>query len=171
MLLAVEDVALTTIAVGGLSALLGRPLDVIVGHDVFARYVLDIDWPRRRLRFYAAESFVHRGPGAVVAAEIRDAQLLVPAGIGTADGRDVFGLFKVDTASLDAAGMNLSFVRDQALIGPKTREIAVGGIAVGAGTEGRLLRAESLWLGSRRLEWPLVSYTLDSKGFGRARGR
>ena len=55
-------------AVAGLSPLLGRPLDVIVGHDVLERYV--------------------------------------PAGIGTTDGRDVFGLFKIDTASLDASGLN-----------------------------------------------------------------
>jgi PDZ domain len=101
----------------------------------------------------------------VIGAEVRDAQLFVPAGIGSTDGRDVFGLFKIDTASLDAAGLNLNFVRDHALIGPSTREIVVSGVAVGGGTEGRLLRAESLWLGSRHIERPLISYTVDSKGF------
>ncbi len=163
--LAVDGAPLTTVPLAGLSSVIGRPLDLVLGHDVLQRFVVEIDWTRRRLRFFEPASYTHAGPGLVLNVEIRDAQPLVSAGITMAGGRSVFGLFKLDTASLDAAGLNLNFVRDQALLVPGTREIAVTGVALGGATEGRLFRAQGLWLGTRRFESPLLSYTLDSKGF------
>jgi predicted aspartyl protease len=163
--LSVPDVALSTIAVAGMGPVIGRPLDAIVGHDVLERYVVEIDWRAGRLRFFDAAQYAHDGPGLVLGIEIRDRQPLLPAGIEMPGGRTVFGAFKMDTGSLDAAGLNLNFVREQALLPAGTAELSVGGIAVGGETQGRLFRARALWIGSRRVAAPLIGYTVDSKGF------
>ena len=163
--LAIPDVALKTIAVAGLSPVIGRPLEAIVGHDILERYVVEVDWRAGRLRFFDATEYAHVGPGLVLGIDIRDRQPLLPGGIEMPGGRTVFGAFKMDTGSLDVAGLNLSFVRDQALLSPGTTELSVSGLAVGGETEGRLFRAGALWIGSRRFEAPLIGYTIDSKGF------
>lgn len=163
--LTIPGVALKTVAVAGLSPVIGRPLEAIVGHDVLERYVVEIDWRARKLRFFDAAKYRHVGSGLVLGIEIRDGQPLLPAGIEMPGGRSVFGAFKMDTGSLDAAGLNLNFVRDQALLPPGTKELSLSGVAVGGETEGRLFRAGALWIGSRRLEAPLIGYTVEAKGF------
>jgi len=160
-----DDVTLTTAPIAGLAAFVGRPIAVILGHDVLSRAVFDIDWPARRLRILDPEGWSWSGPGTVLPIRIHEAQPLLPAGVAMPGGRAVFGWFKLDTGSVDVAGLNLNFVRDNDLIGPGTTEIAAGGVAVGGDTEGRLFRAAAFVLGDRRLERPVLGYTTDSGGF------
>lgn len=163
--LEIPEFALTSAPIAGLGAIVGRPVEVIVGHDLLERFVVDIDWPHRRLRFLEPQGFAHASAGTVLPVEIRDSEPLVPAGLVLSGGRSVFGLFKLDTGSLDVAGLNLNFVRDQAIVGPETRELAAGGVAVGGETAGRLFRAEAFVLGDLRLPRPVIGYTVDSGGF------
>jgi Aspartyl protease/PDZ domain len=161
----VPDVPLITVPLAALQRFVGRRVDGILGHDPLERYVVDIDYPRRRLRLLDPAGFTHTGTGQVLPMRIDEAQIFVDAGVVMPWGRTVFGSFKIDTGSLDAAGLNLNFVRDGGLIGPDTREVAAEGVAVGGATEGRLFRAGAVVIGADAIPAPLLGYTVDSKGF------
>ncbi len=163
--LTVGGVGLTTIPIAEAGAFIGRDFHGILGHDVLERYVVDIDYPNRRLRFYDSEAWKHGGAGQILPVHIENGEVFVNAGIVMPRGRTVFGPFKVDTGSVDVAGLNLNFVQDSALIGTDTEEMNVGGVAVGGSTEGRMFRAEAFVIGAHRIERPIIGYTVDSGGF------
>lgn len=163
--LRVEGLRLSTVPLTPLAGFVGRPLDGVLGHDVLASRVVEIDYPERRLRFRSAEGYQHEGPGQVLPVTFQDSQALVIAGVEMPGGRTVFAPFKLDTGSLDLAGLNFNFVRDGHLIAADVPELHVRGIAVGGDTEGRLFRAAALVLGIDRVERPLLGYTVDSAGF------
>jgi predicted aspartyl protease len=163
--LKVEDVHLMTAPLSGAASFIGQPFGGILGHDVLERFVVDIDYPNRRLRFLAADSWEHSGPGQILPVTIINNEVFVNAGIEMPWGRTVFGPFKLDTGSTDVAGLNLNFVQDSALIGPGTKEISAGGVAMGGSTEGRQFRAAAFIFGADRIENPVIGYTVDSAGF------
>ena len=163
--LAIDDVHLTTAPLSGAASIIGRQFGGILGHDVLERFVVDIDYPDRRLRFVAAEAWDHTGPGQVLPVTIIDNEVFVNAGIEMPGGRTVFGPFKLDTGSTDVAGLNLNFVQDSALIEPGTIEIGAGGVAMGGSTEGRRFRAKAFIFGADRINNPVIGYTVDSAGF------
>jgi predicted aspartyl protease len=163
--LEVEDVGFQTAPIAGMGAFIGRDFDGILGHDVLERYVVDIDFPAGRIRFHDAEGWDHTGPGQILPVTIRNGEVFAVAGIVMPWGRTVFGSFKVDTGSIDVAGLNLNFVRSSGLIGEETRELKTGGVAVGGATEGRLFRAEAFIFGKHRIRRPIIGYTVDSGGF------
>lgn len=163
--LEVPDVELTTVPIASLAMMLGRPFHGIIGHDVLKRFVADIDYPAGRLRFADPAAWRAPGDSVPVSVEDRNGEPLVDGFVGTTDGREVRGRFKIDTGSLDVIGMNLNFVRDNKLLTEADQELPMGGVAVGGGTEGRIYRTASFTLGNRRHERPLVGYTVNSAGF------
>lgn len=163
--LEIENVHLTAAPLSGAASFIGREFGGILGHDVLERFVVDIDYPDRRLRFLATESWDHTGPGQILPVTILNNEVFVNAGIVMPEGRTVFGPFKLDTGSVDVAGLNLNFVENSALIEPGTKEISAGGVAMGGPTEGRMFRAEAFIFGAHRIERPVIGYTVDSAGF------
>ena len=163
--LRVDGLVLTTVPLSGAGAFVGRKVDGILGHDVLERYVVDIDYPNKRLRFRPADGWRHSGPGQILPVSIEESEVFLSAGIVMPTGRTVFGSFKLDTGSVDVAGLNLNFVNDSELLDSTTRELEMGGVAVGGSTEGRLFRVATFVIGIDRIEAPLVGYTVDSGGF------
>ncbi len=163
--LLVDELVLTTVPLSGAGAFVGRTVDGILGHDVLERFVVDIDYPNRRLRFHPSEGWHHSGPGQILPVVIEESEVFLSAGIVMPTGRTVFGSFKLDTGSVDVAGLNLNFVSDSELLDSTTRELNMGGVAVGGSTEGRLFRAAAFVIGADRFDAPLIGYTVDSGGF------
>jgi predicted aspartyl protease len=163
--LRIDGLVLTTVPLTGAVAFVGRRVDGILGHDVLERYVVDIDYPKRRLRFRTSEGWHHSGPGQILPVSIEGSEVFLSAGIVMPTGRTVFGSFKLDTGSVDVAGLNLNFVSDSELLNSTIPVLKMDGVAVGGSTEGRLFRAAALIIGADRIEAPLIGYTVDSGGF------
>jgi len=108
--LRLDDVKLVTIPLGGAGAFVGRTIDGILGHDVLERFVVDIDYPQRRLRFLIAENWKHTGAGQILPVEIKASEVFVNAGIVMPARRTVFGPFKLDTGSVVSNGITRSKV-------------------------------------------------------------
>jgi hypothetical protein len=117
------------------------------------------------LRLFSPENYELAASADLLAVDIRGGEPIVAADLVLPGGRRVRGAFKLDTGSMDVAGMALNFVRDNDVVAADTRELTLQGIAVGGSTEGRLLRAEAFELGRDRLERPIVGYVVDSGGF------
>lgn len=52
-----------TLDVGGVNTRIGRATPVILGRELFERFVVDLDYPNARLALREPASFVYRGPG------------------------------------------------------------------------------------------------------------
>jgi len=161
----VEGVRLTTTPLAGLSPMIGRRLDGILGHDVLERFVVDLDLPAGRLRLLPPEGWRPPEGAHELPLRIVDGEPLARGVVELEGGRRVEGEFKIDTGSLDVAGLNLDFGRDHALVPVGAAEVGADGVAVGGSTEGRLFRPRAFELGPLRHDEPLLGYTVDSSGF------
>jgi hypothetical protein len=147
------------------TALLGRRIDGIIGHDILAQAVFTLDYPHKTLTVEAADE--HRPPaaGRPIPVEVVGAEPFVEATLVLHGGREVKGRFKVDTGSLDVAGLNKNFATERGVLAAAERTVSLAGVGAGGETEGVLLRVDELGLGGFRFRRPVIGVTLDSKGF------
>lgn len=160
-----EAIPFTGFAIGeSLSAVMGRPVAGILGHDFLRRYVVELDYDGEALRLFEPEAWEYDG-GAIVPVTIVDDEPLVEGVLTLPSGRTVRAPFKFDTGSLDVAGLALNFVREENIVEPGMPELSISGLAVGGETEGRLIRVRRFQLGSIAIEQPQLGYNVDSGGF------
>jgi len=160
-----EAIPFTGFALGeSLSAVMGRPVAGILGHDFLRRYVVELDYDDETLRLFDPEEWEYDG-GAIVPVTIIDGEPLVEGVLTLPSGRTVRAPFKFDTGSLDVAGLALNFVREENIVEPGMPELSISGLAVGGETEGRLIRVRRFEIGSIAIEQPQLGYDVDTGGF------
>ncbi len=83
-----------------LSAAAGRDIHGFLGADLFARWVVEIDPPNRRLLLHDAGTFVESGSGDVLPLEVVDGRPVIDAEVMTETGKKVLPVrLVVDTGS------------------------------------------------------------------------
>jgi hypothetical protein len=148
-----------------LESVVGRSLHGILGHDVIARYVLTIDHDRRVLTFRPAEDDPSLPDGAVLPLAIIDAEPFVEGVIHQPHRPAITGMFKLDTGSLDAVGLNRSFLENADVLAPDQATLRIPGVAVGGETDGLIFRVGEFRLGPYAVQRPVIGATLASAGF------
>lgn len=106
------------------------PFQGVIGHELFHRYVVEIDYDRGELVLHDPETWRYEGPGNVIPAEISGRQPFVQARIAAPDGSSYDARLHVDSG----AGIDLSlFPQTSAAIRPAGGETKngcfVGGLA------------------------------------------
>lgn len=107
------------------------PFQGVIGHELFHRYVVEIDYDRGQVVLHDPDSYRYRGRGQVVAADIRGRQPFVQAQVQAPDGGRYEARLHVDSG----AGIDLSlFPQTSAAIvvppgGEKRNGCFVGGLA------------------------------------------
>lgn len=144
----------------------GRPVDGLIGRDLFSRYVVEIDYVGNKVTLYQPESYVYSGSGHSVRLELQGDLLFVPASIEM-PGRPKFqGQFLVDTGGgLVTAILNAPTARVRNLPEPSQKMILDRSLS-GLGGEMRLLvgRAVSISLGSIAIHKPVIYISQDKAG-------
>jgi hypothetical protein len=161
----VQDVSFTAIPVSGLGALLGRPIAGILGHPFLARFVVDLDFPAKRVRLLDPRDWRYRGSGRALPVRILDDQILVDCELEMPGGKKLVAAYKLDTGSFDVAGLALNYVRKEGVIGRGVREVVCAGVGMGGKTEARQFRAQAFGIGPVSVERPVLGYVVDAKGF------
>lgn len=149
---------------GGLASVIGQPVDGIIGHDFIEQFSVHVDAQQDQLVFWSPDKFAAPKGYTSVPVQILNAEVFLPVGLVTLDGRKVTGSFKIDTASTDAMGMNKNFVEDNKIVAPGQVKLPMPGVALGGETQGAILRLGAINLAGAVFENPLVSYTIDAKG-------
>lgn len=119
------------IDLGGVGAMLGRGMPVILGKDAFQLLIVDIDYPNRRVAFHRREDFSYAGPGRSVALR------LTPAGLCTL-GIELEGRaaeVQIDTGSGGTLDVFAHFTEEHQLL----RERSPTSQQRGGGVGGRIL--------------------------------
>lgn len=143
-----------------LSKVEGLPLRGLVGYEVFKRFVVTIDYERRRLTLTLPESFQYSGAGTAVPFKFNGQ---APQVEGEIDGLP--GKFDLDTGSRSCLTILAPFAERhdlKAVYQPKVE--AITGWGVGGPSRGLMTRAKVLKLGSVAVSGPLTELSLQKKG-------
>jgi hypothetical protein len=149
-----------------LAALAGRPVDGLVGSDLFKRYVVEIDYVGHKVTLYQPESYVYSGSGQSVRLDVRGDLLFVPASVQMPGHPTFQGQFLVDTGGgFVTAILNAPTALARTLPNPNHKMILDRSL-LGLGGEIRLLvgRAVSISLGTVAIPNPVVYISQDKAG-------
>jgi hypothetical protein len=160
------DQTAVVIALGEIEAQAGRPLDGLVGIDLFTRYVVEIDYFGKKISLYDPKTYTYSGAGDSIPLTLRDSHFFVPAKIEMPGRRRFEGQFLVDTGGcLVTAVLTTPFAQSRNLPAPTQRAILDRSLS-GLGGETKLLvtRATSFTLGKLSVREPVIYVSQDRGG-------
>jgi hypothetical protein len=140
---------------------LGMDVDAVVGQELFARFVVQIDYGAGVLRLYDPATFV--APAAPsVPLEVVRGEAFVRVRV-TVDGRTVDARLQLDTGSGGALTLDAPFVRAHGLAaGPGLSGAAAWGVGGRSRQVNRFV--ERLVIGDVVVEAPVATLSLDTVG-------
>lgn len=164
--LRLADQTAAVIALGSLEAIGGRPLDGLVGSELFTRYVVEIDYLGNKISLYDPQTYTYSGAGESIPLTLRGGHLFVPAKIEVPGRPRLDGQFLVDTGGgLVTAVLTTPFAQSSNLPTPTQRAVLDRSLS-GLGGETRLLvsRATSFTLGNLVIREPIIYVSQDRGG-------
>jgi hypothetical protein len=155
---------------GEIEAQAGRPLDGLVGIDLFTRYVVEIDYFGNKITLYDPKTYAYSGAGESIPLTLRDGHFFVPAKIEMPGRPRLDGQFLVDTGGcLVTAVLTTPFAESNNLpngLPCPTQKTILDRSLSGLGGETRLLvtRATSFTLGNLSVREPVIYVSQDTGG-------
>lgn len=161
----IEQPIMIGIPLTSLANLEGRRLEAIFGFEFFRKYVVEIDYANRHVRFFAPDTYVYSGKGKELPFRIVsnhphfEANLNFP-GVGE---RTVEAMF--DTGAGASLSLTQKFVSKEDLDAklPKSPQVPTGA-GVGGMTFGRPTRLDAVSFGGYSLDKPTGSLELEKGG-------
>jgi hypothetical protein len=147
---------------------LGRSLHGILGHDLFKRFVVDIDYARQMIHLYEPAGYQYSGNGEIIPVSIENDEPFLQAKIIQPGRAPVEAKLKIDTGSTDALGLNGSFVQETQLVNSKQKVLPQPGVALGGITENYVTRLGDLQIGNLSIKDPVSGYSKDLSRTGDA---
>ena len=158
------DERLTTLPIDAIEVQTGRPMDVIVGHDLLSRAVVEIDYAARRLRILDPVKF--KSPDGVASLPLTFKQNLpyVKASFTLPGRKPVEGTFVLDVGAGTALTLAPDVVEREKALDAVPRTLRSRGGGVGGVVENRIGRIDRLRLGSYSIETPIAVFRLPGPG-------
>jgi hypothetical protein len=146
----------------GITHATARPVEMIVGYEIFRKFVTTFDYPKNTVRLIPTEGYI--APPGSVGIPI-SFEVTAPVVAGTIDG--IPAKFVIDTGSGSALTLHSPFVAAHQM---QQRFHTVGEMVVGRGVggyvRGIVARGGDLTLGPERIHSPLVLLSTDAAGAG-----
>ena len=118
------DQTLNVIALDSIEAQTGRPLDGLVGIDLFTRYVVEIDYFGKKISLFDPKTYTYSGAGTSIPLTLHDGHFFVPAKIEMPGHPPLEGQFLVDTGGGPiTAVLTTPFAQSNNLPAPNQRAI------------------------------------------------
>ena len=143
----------------------GKRFDGAIGYELFAAWVVEVDFEKEQLRLYDPASYEYRGKGAVLPLRVQGKHPLTRARVGLPGMEPVEGDFMVDLGGVSSVVFTAPFVRKYDLLAaarkmvPRLMESPHAGVGgTGRRVDGRVQYVE---LGPYRVATPIA-------GFGQA---
>lgn len=140
----------------------GRRFDGVLGYDLFAAFVVEIDYPRRLLRLYEPSAYrpVQRPEAQNLPIRIVERKPYVAGRLTLAGSPPIPVILHLDTGYGGVLSLNGGFVAQNRLV-ERVGETLRGWMrGVGGITEARIARALGLELGGIAIPQPIVSLAL-----------
>jgi Aspartyl protease len=141
-----------------------RPVDGVLGAELFDRWVVEIDYPARRIRLFDPKRYQYQGNGERLPLELTSNHSFVQARVAGIGGTPIPGRFVVDTGASTAVRLTKRFVEAHGLLPPRERLKAVPECGLGGETkepawEGSV---ERLYLGRLEIRQPVTVFSQES---------
>ncbi len=155
-----RDQVFYVLPLAGIAELDDEEVAGVLGFEVLQRFVVEIDYARRRVTLTLPERFDPTGAGEPVPFVFAGH---VPAVDGEIDG--IAGRFTIDTGSRSQLSIHRPFVEKHGLVERYGAEIeAVTGWGVGGGVSAKLARGGTLMLGRVPVRGPTLELVTSEKG-------
>lgn len=149
---------------GDLEELVGRPIDGVIGADLFDSYVVEIAYSAKKIVLFDRASYRYSGSGVVVPLTFSDGRPFARAAIELAGRSSLAGSFIVDTGDSSALGLHTPFVQQHKLPPPGQPVLADVTYGIAGQAKELLGRVQSLRLGRFVLKRPVVSFAQAAQG-------
>lgn len=159
--LAVEHAAL--IPFGAVALRAGRPINGVLGRDVFTRYVTEIDYAGEQVSFHSPRTWRPPAVAISIPIEIHRGLPHVRARLTLEDGRTLEAKLLVDTGAGAAVILKKHYtdkhnIRTEGLIETSA------GLGVGGATHERVGRLARLEFGGITIDKPVTTFSLSTAG-------
>lgn len=145
---------------GPLAEMEGRPMQAIIGLELFAQHVVEFDYAARRVRLYDKDAeFTPKG--AVLPLRLVEGRPQTTA-LVTIDGEERSLDAMIDTGASNS-GLSARYLAAHPLDAPTTPSCTIGG-GIGGAVKGRLFRPDSVQLGDLRCARPVLSMAESTEG-------
>ena len=159
-----EDQILSTLPLDAIALQTGRPMDVIVGHALLSRAVVEIDYAARVLRITDPAKFKPPSGAASLPLTFKQNLPYTKATIEVPGRKPIAGTFVLDAGAATAVSLAPDLTEREKLLAavPKTLRARAGG--VGGQVENRVGRIDRLRLGPYAVERPITTFRLPGPG-------
>lgn len=156
---------LTAIRLNGLDSGFGRRIDGILGYEIFNRYVVEIDYASKVVRFHEPQTFKYPGRGETIPISIEENTPFVRAKVATSEKQSFEGEFLINTGSTGTLYLNSAFVARNKLLRlvPNAKSITFGALLAGK-SAGRIGRMNSLQFGGIVVANPVTNFSQNTEG-------
>lgn len=160
--------AMGVVPLRGVSETYGRRMDGLVGAELLARYVVELDWEERKMILHEPGAYRYAGKGTSLPLIVAGGMPFLKATVSVPGAKPVEGVFLVDCPHPGTIIMNTPFVRDNALLDGARREgmRIVAQYAEGVGGKSAVLhgRVRELAIGPYVLRDPVVGFSQAKAG-------
>src|SRR5262249_47502162 len=147
-----------------LSGFEGHRVSGLVGNDITSRYVLEIDYEQRVLRWYDPGSFTYDGPGHVLPVDFLG-HAFAHVRVQPFGGAPVDATMLVDIGVRNAFMLFAPFVARNELMPPPSRAVwATVGYGIGGEVRNHVGRLASCEVGGFTLAQPVATFATDTSG-------
>jgi hypothetical protein len=161
------DLTIVAIDLSGLHAGLGRPVDGILGYDIFHRYVVEIDYAANTVRLHDPTEYRYAGAGDILPIVIEDQVPFAQVQVLRPDGDAVDAKLEFDTGQTGAMTLVKPYVDTNQLVAPQQARLRIRtGAILSGGVTADVVRVAGIRLGRFLVTNPVVSITPDVEGAG-----
>jgi hypothetical protein len=159
------NLTLTSIRLSGLEAGFGRPVDGILGYEIFNRFVVEIDYISRIVTIHDPKSYEYSGSGQAIPLMIKDNRPFVRGKIMQVGTKAAEGNFEFDIGQVGAVTLGESFTSEHELLkfSRKTLQTNTGSILAGR-TNAQIGRLQGLQLGRIIIQNPVTTFVAGNSG-------
>jgi hypothetical protein len=152
----------------GVSESYGRRMDGIIGAELLARYVTELDWEAGRMTLHEPTSYRYSGSGAQVPLVVAGGKPFVRMTVSVPGAVPVEGLFLVDCPHPGTIIMNTPFVGQNGLLDAARKNLPrlLTQYAEGVGGKSEIIRGRiaKIQLGPYTLRQPVVGFSQARNG-------
>jgi len=147
----------------GLERNSGRPMDIILGYELFREYVVEIDYAARFINVFDPDSYEYRGDGEIVPIAFHENLPHVQASIEAPGKNPITDEFVIDVGSGYPVSLQRSLIdKHQLRLGRETIETQVTG--AGGSIPVAIGRLSRLRLGRFSIQAPITMYPRTRRG-------
>lgn len=153
-----------TIPLASLAPREGRSIDGIVGYNLISRFIVEVDYSARTLRFVDPAKWTAPEDVVELPFDFGGNTPIARVPITTKDGRTVVARLQIDCGSRGAIDLSRRFLEEHHLDAPKSAIDAPLGAGVGGATQQRIGRLESVDVAGVILKNPITSFSTATSG-------